>query len=294
VSYAVSIIYNPMAGRFKADMLANLVTAFEDADCEVSTTTTEINRPIDFQSRCNLLCVLGGDGALRLVLQSMLQQNISTPVCVFPGGTINLASRELNYPKKPKPFAAYIVKRIKNGLVQKMPILMSDNGPIVCSFSAGPDATAVQNVSERLKRKIGRFAYVVAVLKLLSSWPNYRIKTVATLSNGQTKELSGGAIFLAKGLYYAGPFSFAPYASIINSNFHLLHFPKFGRLKFIRMMWLLAIKGHADKISGVSQIEAVDLRIDVNSDAPCQIDGDMVELPCHHIWMSDKSIPIVR
>ena len=293
MSRSVTIVYNPMAGRFNPRTLAALVAGFEGTGCNVSCTTTEIDGPISFPENGELICVMGGDGALRLVLDAMLKQNIQATICIFPGGTINLAARELKYPRKPDKFAKHIIARMDQNQVRNMPILMSDLGPIICSFSAGPDAQAVHNVSEKLKSRIGRLAYAVAVLKLLRSWPDYAGDFVITCSDGRKLEMKGGAVFLAKGLYYAGPFSFAPHASLTNHRFHLLLFPKFKRLQFVRLMWILAIRGNPDRIKDIQQVEAKQLEIKSPADFPCQIDGDKTERTCRRIWMSETNMPIV-
>ena len=294
MSFNITIVYNPFAGRFRQAALDKLVAAFKKRSCRVSLATTEISEPIRIPANTDLICVMGGDGAMRLVVSAMLKQDICATLCVFPGGTINLAARELKYPKKPDKFASDMIAALERKKTSEMPILMSDAGPIICSFSAGPDAMAVHGVSKRLKAKIGRLAYAVSTLKLITKWPNFRDKFVITLPDNKLVEVEGGAVFLAKGLFYAGPFSLAPKASLINDRFHLLLFPKFGVGKFIQLIWKLATKGDPGKIVGSRQIEAKALKIEEKFNVPCQIDGDMTKQPCRNIWMTEQTIPVIR
>jgi diacylglycerol kinase family enzyme len=82
------------------------------------------------------------------------------------------------------------------------------------------------------------------------------------------------AIYIAKGRYFAGPWSFAPGARLEQPMLHIVALPKAGRLSYVKFMVYVAL-GRIDRWSGVRRMTVQSLNIDCDQPQPVQIDGDI-------------------
>ena len=94
----VQLIYNPVSGTHSDFRLGTLALAFEACGAEVAQSETNLDGSVNFEKDSDLICVSGGDGALRLVAAAAVEQGIDIPFCVFPSGTVNLIAKEIGYP----------------------------------------------------------------------------------------------------------------------------------------------------------------------------------------------------
>ena len=215
---------------------------------------------------CDHICVVGGDGSLRDAIEKLANIPNSPPLSMYPAGTINLVAREAGYPTNVKDFVARITGLGKNrhhyhGLANGKPL-------VVCA-SVGPDSAAVANVSQQLKRRIGRFAYVAAFGKLLWQWPRSNIQVEA---DGKT--MKGEAAFILNGRYFAGQFTLNPKADLTVPNFQILVLPTARRRDYFRLALSAVIHPiFASKAWHEMPASSVTVRGDIA--LPVQIDGDI-------------------
>lgn len=213
----------------------------------------------------DLVCVCGGDGTAQLVVANQPDHAAMPPLAVFPVGTINLLARELGYPAAPAAFAA----RIEAGVDHVVSRIASINGrAFLCCVSVGADAHAVAAVSEPLKARIGRLAYVVAMAKTLLRWQRQPLR-IETEHGAITAE----AAFILRGRHYAGPWTLDPLASLGGAKLRLLVLPR-ARRRDVARLALYALSGSRKRLPHWHAIEAERITIAADSAVPIQIDGD--------------------
>ena len=146
-----------------------------------------------------LLCICGGDGTARLVLEQQDDLASLPPLAIYPTGTINLLARELAYPSDAQAFAARI-----ESATQPRPVTIARAGDMhfLACASVGFDANAVAAVSPGLKARIGRLACLVALLTLLRRWPRQQLQVTA---DGES--FTAEAVFVLRGALYVGPWT---------------------------------------------------------------------------------------
>ena len=133
---------------------------------------------------------------------------------------------------------------------------------------AGFDAQAVEVIDRRLKRKLGYFAYAVAVLKALRK---RHPPITVTLDSGQTA--TGEMILLGNGCFYGGRHTFFPHARFDDG---LLEVCVFSHIDWKFMLgglqgMLLRRKPPYGK---VQFYRASSLQLTSPSAAPMQVDGE--------------------
>lgn len=261
----VLIVSNPESGSHAASMVDGLANAYHLNGYDACFGQSSPRHKPDMTQHFDRLCIAGGDGTIRHVLAQLSAAGIKVPVDLYPAGTINLAARENGLPRKYEAFVAGALAR------QARPLYiasLNDTYFVVCA-SVSPDARAVAALSEELKKKIGRFAYAVSMLKMLSHWqrPQLRVEI-----DGMTHTCEG--VYVAKGRYYAGPWSFAPNARIDEPLLHIVMLKRVRRRDFLAFI-LATLAGRVDGLSNVQIVTGQQVNISADSKQVVQADGDI-------------------
>lgn len=292
----VELIHNPASGTFNEVRLDVLVRAFQACGAQVRIGRTEKDGLFEIYPECDLVCVSGGDGALRLVVASMVRAGLSKPLCIFPAGTVNLIARELGYASDPEIFA----REVMAGFLQKQvarleaPLITSDDQPFVACISAGPDGQAVARHSPALKKRIGGAAYAWSLIKLLGDWPELRFSLTVETPDGTTKQLTSGAFYVIKARHYAGNWTLAPAAKMGSGIFHVIALTRAGRRNFFRFLTTVALGRDPARLDFVQSLPARRLTITAEDEpsrrAAFQVDGDLLATQVRGIRMTEHTI----
>jgi len=262
----IQLFLTPQAGARLRKRARHLARALESQGVEVLPTPDAVH-PLTIDERADQVCAIGGDGTLRYVVDAVRKRDRAVPVSVFPAGTINLVARELDQPATAAAFAARLIadRRPSPGhfaLVGDLPLL-------ACA-SVGPDSYVVERVSTRLKRLIGRAAYGVAFMCVLVDWP--RVRIAVRHAGGR---IACEAVYVAKGRFYAGPWSFAPEAALRAPILHVVTLEHASRWMFCRFAWRLVRGLPIDRLQGVRHFTCTELEIEGDGNVPLQADGDI-------------------
>jgi diacylglycerol kinase family enzyme len=276
----IALVYNPRMAGHRLGRLAGLVRALEARGDRVShhdSLTFDCARDAP---GAELLCIGGGDGTVRMVVGRQSNLAALPPIAVFPVGTINLVARELGYPKSPRAFIA----RIEQDRAVLSPLAELNGEAFVACLSVGVDALAVASLSEGLKARIGRLAYVEAMTRLLVKWPLHRL-TVRTA----TEAFEAEALFVLRGRFYAGPWTLHPEAHLGHDALRVLALPR-ARRRDVVSLAARALGGMRAPHAGWRYLETDWIEVTSDQPVPVQADGDSVGLLPARIEMSAKSV----
>ena len=272
----LDLVYNAHSGAFREERLRALVQAFENHGFAVEALETRADG-VQLSGRAELICVHGGDGTLRDTMAAMVASGVDAPLCIARSGTINLVARELHYPTDPEELAAKIALGWSNGPAGWVdsPLFLVDGLPIASCLSLGPDSHAVVRVSAALKRRIGRFAYVAALLKLLASWPRQSIQLNGELANGEAFTCKAEAVFVSRASFYAGPFRLSSKAALETNTVELVTLSRATRLRVLAFSFAAMLRLPTDRF-GFAEIRSVRRVSGDCGAAPIQVDGDHI------------------
>ncbi len=261
------LAYNPASGSFCSQALGRVQQALMAQGHAVRAENSRVFR-FSEEDPVDLICAYGGDGTARTVVAVNGEAASGAPYCAYPSGTINLLARERAYPADPARFARIVGQRFAEPRAG-VAFGRINGEPFLCCASVGPDAEAVARVSPRLKKRIGRLAYAVAVLSMLIDWPRRSFRVAL---DGQT--LVGEAVFVLKGRYYAGPFVLDGGAGLAQGQFRVVILPRAGRRDLAR----LALSALFPALASPAwhRLSASAIRITGPEDAPVQADGDVL------------------
>jgi diacylglycerol kinase family enzyme len=276
----VQLIYNPTAGRHCDKRLAALRLGFEAGGAQVILSECGPGADIVISKDAHHVCALGGDGTLRHVAHALSRSGRAIPLSIYPGGTINLVHREISSPLDPGEHALQALSGASAR--DHYCVALNDTLFLACA-SVGPDSLAVAAVSSGLKRRAGRLAYAVAFLSVLLKWKRHEIRLVH--NSGETR---CEAFYVAKGRFFAGPWSFAPDAELGAPLLHVIALDRARRRDYARFLWALARRRRLNTVRGVTAFTCTELTAEAEAALPMQADGDIVAtLPIQLKLMAD-------
>lgn len=165
------LLYNEKAGRGKiAGKVESIVKMFSDVDCELCPQLLSFDKnPFDSVEKCDFVIIAGGDGTINYVVNSMMRRGLDIPLAVIPTGTANDFAGALGMSADVMKAVSQIidgeVDNIDCGLVEQ--IDQNEKKYFINIFSFGIFTTTSQHTPQHLKKKVGRFAYLMEGLKEL-------------------------------------------------------------------------------------------------------------------------------
>lgn len=274
----VALAYNPQAGGYSRRRLEGLRLALEVEGHRVRCVNS---LDLDLSDDAvKIVCAFGGDGTAREAIGANAASARQAAWCVYPSGTINLIAREAGYRANPRTFA----RRLATPTPRAHHHGTIAGHTFLCCASAGPDAEAVARVSPRLKRRVGRLAYPLALLPLLWRWPRHRLRLTI---DGIAHEAE--AVFVLKGRFYAGPWTLDPMAALTSDAFRVLLLPRARRRDFARLALMALISPRLADPAWL-RLAARKVCIDGPAGLPIQADGDILATTPATIALADLPV----
>lgn len=264
----VQLIYNCSAGRHCRERVAALRRSYEANGARVILSECGPGAEIAIDEEASHVCAVGGDGTVRHVALAVARSGRPLPIGVYPGGTVNLLHRELASPLDPDEHALRALSG--DGACVHYSVEINDTLFLACA-SIGPDSHTVAALSAPLKRRIGKLAYAAAFLQVLVRWPRHRIRL-----RHDGGELACEACYVAKGRYFAGPWSFAPDAQLCLPLLHVIALEGARRRDYARFLWAMLRGRRIDALPGVVAFTCTALTLEAAVPLPVQADGDIV------------------
>jgi diacylglycerol kinase (ATP) len=276
----VQIVCNPAAGGYSEKRLGRLRDAYVRQGFDVVITESSPLSPFTPAKGVARVCIAGGDGTVRHVLENAELRAAGAAIDTYPAGTINLIAREWKDPIQPDKF---VLASIERRLRRIYPVRLNDTSFLACA-SVGPDARAVGGLSSALKRRIGRFAYVVAMAKVFADWQRPQLRVVV---DGEAMQCE--AVYIAKGHYYAGPWSFAPEARLDDPDMHIVALRQARRRDFVAFM-LAMLVGRISSLKNVQIAVGREVTIEACKVQAIQADGDIAGTTPARLTVADEPL----
>lgn len=270
----LDLVYNPVAGSFRPARLEALARAFAARGAVVTRLPTT-REGVQLSGDAELVCVHGGDGTLRDTVQGLGDRAGAVPLCIAPAGTINLVARELGYARDPERLAEQVCAAWARGpdTWVRAPLFTLGELPVVSCLSIGPDSHAVARVSTALKGRIGRFAYVAAMLQVLRQWPRATMTLAGELADGTPFACEAAAVIVSHGALFAGPFRLSPNAALTADSVELIVLERPSR-RGIAAFTAAALAGWPLDRLGLATFRSVRRVTFDRCVSPVQVDGD--------------------
>ena len=187
-------IINPKAGKKKTkDYVERAIAVFNKAGYKVGTKYTRKRADATefaktMAGKVDLVVCMGGDGTLNEVIEGMLEEGIDTPLGYIPAGSTNDFATSLGLCSDPEKQAEFIISHEPRYLD-----MGCFNGRyFVYTASAGIFTRTSYTTSQKLKNRLGHFAYILAGAKEI-----FHIKKMPLVIETDGEKIVGNYIFAA-------------------------------------------------------------------------------------------------
>ena len=289
----IAVIINPASGcrrRFKqantCDGRASLVQSWFDQSqvtSEIAVFETRLpgrgaeQATVALSQGFDTIVAAGGDGTVREVIDGMCAARTAAALGILPLGTVNVLARSLNIPLNDPSAAARIVQ---HGRRADLDFAHCNGSAFVLHCGIGLDAEIVHGVSTRLKRFIGRYAYLLKATGCILSLKRHSLEIVIDSSSDPIQVADVYQLFVANVGEYAGSLCLSPSIDPQDGELDIVICHSTGgtapwKWKALRDAVQLC-RGNLTAQIGVQTYRAksVTIRSLSNSRIPVQLDGD--------------------
>jgi diacylglycerol kinase (ATP) len=214
------LVYNPTAGqRDRRHAMRRLAQAAREEGLELLHAPTEgpghATRIVAdcLRERPDVVAVCGGDGTVSEAAAALLGTDV--PLAILPGGTSNVLALELEIPF-PLEGARHV---LLHGEPRTVRVGMANERPFILMTGVGLDARVMGNMSQYLKRWLGRAGILPAVAR---EFFRYEFPRLEVEIDGILYPATFAVVCNAR--HYAGNWIAAPTASIEKEGFDVILF----------------------------------------------------------------------
>ena len=283
----ILIIHNPVSGRRRAALLEQVLERLRLAGCTVALCRTGKRGDAERLAAAaapdlyDAVAVAGGDGTINEVLNGMARSPL--PLGLIPMGTANVLAAELGLPQS----AEGIARTLLEGRRRHIDLGLASGRRFAMMAGVGFDAHVVGGIDPRIKRAVGKGAYVwQSLVEIVRYRPQHYLLTLDGIGHA-----AASAVF-ANGHYYAGRFTCAPAASLTDACLHVCLFKSRGRLSVVRYSLALLL-GSLHRRRDIEIVLATRIGIEGHRGDPVHGDGDIIGGLPLEIGMDPRGIEVI-
>lgn len=267
------IVHNPTAGARRTRRLCRLIGVLDQRfGAEVTVVRTTGRGDAERIARTtapgifDAIVAAGGDGTINEVINGLADSDSGMPLGLVPLGTANVLANELGLGEDVEFLADVLVR----GTERAVNLGRINGRRFAMMAGAGLDAQVVERIDPKVKKWLGKGAYVAGTLARLVSGdsPAFRV-TIGERS------WNAASVIVSNGRFYGGRFVCAPEASLFADNLHVCLFPRRGRLNALRYIWGVTA-GRLDHFGDYRVIPTDHLTLSGPPGEAVQADGDII------------------
>ncbi|HEX8142895.1 MAG TPA: diacylglycerol kinase family protein [Pyrinomonadaceae bacterium] len=230
--------------------------------------------------------VSGGDGTINEALQGLI--GTDARLGIWPRGTANVLAREFKLPSGVEEAAEVIARGVSRRIYTGCAILEAtgERRYFFLMAGVGLDASVVEGVRPRLKRRVGKAAFWYSGLGHVLHWrpAQFRIEV-----EGETFPATFAAI--GKAPHYGGGLSITPRARMEEPEFEICIINSHSRIRYLRLLAPAMRDGVPHGTKDISFIRATRAR--VTGDVLVQVDGEIIGRPPMTFEVEPHAIEVI-
>lgn len=271
----VLVIFNPAAGARRRRRFERVAGALAEAGIRFTVADTAAPGHAEALAREavasgeRVVVAAGGDGTIAEVVNGIAGSDAR--LGVIPIGTANVFAHELGLPFGAAAIAAALKRGGARSVIPGCARFADGRARLfVQMLGVGLDAAVVASLNGALKRRIGKGAYVVEMLRQIAAWPFPRLRLML-----EDRPMEGAQVIATKGRFYGGRFVLAPEAAPDAAGFSACVFERGGWRSALRAGIALPL-GLLPGLPGLIRQRVAVLEIAAPEGLPVQADGDLI------------------
>ncbi|WP_223248663.1 diacylglycerol/lipid kinase family protein [Thalassolituus oleivorans] len=290
----VLIVHNPVSGSGSMPLIDRVIAGLRLEGMAVDYYATQAAGDatrylLAYDGELDIVLAAGGDGTVNEVVNGLVDRDASSyRLALIPTGTTNVLAKELGISRN----AAKIVRMIRDGATRLVYPGRINGRRFLLMAGVGYDAWVVDNVNLDLKKRVGKFAYILSMLKHLKLFGSKRYHL-----NIDGKEYQANSVVVTNGRYYGGSFVISRQADLSHPKTQILMMSSQNPARFL--LTLLALPfGLLERMPGIVSVSGEHIVItdadhNEHNPEPVQADGDsLTQLPLE-IRMENIALNII-
>jgi len=262
------VIHNPTAGRGRGHFLHSVLSRLRAKGVEIDLRPTtgpgDAGELARRATGVDAVAVAGGDGTINEAINGLIGNEV--PLAVIPLGTANVLAAEIGLARSPRRIAETIAR----GCRRRIDLGRTNGRHFVMMAGVSFDAHVVAAVTPKLKRALGKTAFVVQSLRAMLRFP---FPTYGITIDGRS--YSAASAVIANGHYYGGRFTCTPAARLDDGLLHVCLFTLPGPWKAMQYATALVL-GQLHRMRSVRVLTGRRIEVAGPSRDPVQGDGEIV------------------
>jgi diacylglycerol kinase (ATP) len=311
------LIINPSSGKMKKEMPPILRWTFKklgkrlsevfkpkisevDVIAEVKNKCDEAKIKLDIEftkypkhatklakaakDKYNLIIAAGGDGTINEVINGIAESKAT--LVIIPFGSTNVLASELGIPNDPKKAAELITK----GKKIKMDLGLAKTGKESKYFSmmldVGPFAQVIKDTTPEFKKRWGKFAYPLRLIKLLLRYKWHKIYVRHKV------ESTGYFVIMANIKYYGGEYEIADKANIRDGLLDLVIINRKNPWDILMLIFSFT-SGKLNKFLKKEYFQTKAAEIYSHNNMQIQVDGEVLGMAPVKVQIIPKALNVI-
>jgi YegS/Rv2252/BmrU family lipid kinase len=208
--------------------------------------------------------VVGGDGTVHAAARALRGGN--RPLAIVPAGSGNVLALRLSIPL----LLDQALKVVEEGVIRRLDVGLLEGRPFLLGVGAGIDARIMREADRKMKRHLGKLAYLLGAAKTLPMQHHqFRLRI-----DGETVHESGASVVVANFGTQVGPWIFPPDA---HGGDGLLDVAIIKARTIDQTLSLLTapFRQGVREEKGFSLFRGVEVEVETNEPLPMQVDGEI-------------------
>lgn len=287
-------VNNPKSGSQAAEKrTSEFLEYLKQAKFEVRTTDTrsvehsvELTRSLVNDPECALILAAGGDGTIRVILDTVSRMEISQKVMLLPCGTMNLLARELGY----KITVPDLIDVFRHGVIHDLDMGRIGEIGFACVAGFGIDGQVVRLSDEQRKGHITGMHYFWPIWR--SFW-SHKFPAMRVTADSEVIFEGSGQILVGNISRYGVAFEILDSADYSDGKLDVCIFKSKNRWKLALLAVLTLIKLHR-KSHDVIYKKSRNVRIEaLEGPVYSEIDGDPGPEPPLDIQVHPAAVKVI-
>ncbi len=311
------LIINPSSGKMKREMppvlrwtlkkLERRLSGFfkpkiteDDVIAEVKNKCDEAKIKLDIEftkypkhatklaeaakDKYDLIIAAGGDGTINEVINGMAKSKAT--LVIIPFGSTNVLACELGVPNDPKKAAELITKGKKIKMDLGYAKTSKESRYFSMMLDVGPFAQVIKETTPEFKKRWGRFAYPLRLIKLLFRYKWHKIYVKHKI------ESTGYFVIMANIKYYGGEYEIADKANIRDGLLDLVIINRKNPLDIIMLIFSFTT-GKLNKFLKREYYQTKEADIYSNNNMQIQVDGEVLGMAPVRVEIIPKALNVI-
>ncbi|MCB1541941.1 MAG: diacylglycerol kinase family lipid kinase [Rhodoblastus sp.] len=285
----VLIVANPKARGYAPRKIEAIRAALARDGVAVDLTLSQARGDIErivaeIGAGFEVIAVHGGDGTINEAVAGLRAVEGQQPaLAIIAGGTANVLAIETRAGRE----AGAIAAAIRAGQTAPLYYGLANDRPFVLMASAGLDAAVVARTSPRLKRALGKWAYVASAFAL-----KRRAKTPDLIVTTDKEKLRCRLAICANAARYGGDYVIAPQTSASRPGLALVVVTDDGLLALLRIGWRM-LSGRGLDGAGVRIVDVSEATLAAADATAAQVDGDPFGVTPVHARCAEAPVRLI-